>query len=133
MGAGWKADATTVDEKLCTLGQRDDTSTIALPDAIAFQHRIGRRTLFERVLQLNQHLRKAIIARIPQAELISPASDLFSSVITIVSLPGKSVSDLYQSLYAKHGIACAATGGLRFSPHVYNTLGEMDLIAEAVS
>jgi selenocysteine lyase/cysteine desulfurase len=133
MGAGWKADAATVDEKLCTLGQRDDTSTIALPEAIEFQSRIGRKNIFERVLQLNQRLRKAVTSGIPQAELISPAGDLFSSVITIVSLPGHNAADLYQLLYAKHGIACAATGGLRFSPHVYNSLNDMDAVVEALA
>ena len=37
MGGGWKDDMHTVDEKICVLGQRIETTTSALPDTIDFQ------------------------------------------------------------------------------------------------
>jgi selenocysteine lyase/cysteine desulfurase len=33
---------------------------------------------------------------------------------------------VFQRLYAEHGIAGAPTGGLRLSPHVYNTMEHVE-------
>lgn len=42
------------------------------------------------------------------------------------------MSALVKDLYDKYGIAGAATGGLRLSPHVYNTMADIDSAIRAV-
>jgi len=36
-------------------------------------------------------------------------------------VPAGKAEQVYQKLYAEHGIAGASTGGLRLCPHAYNT------------
>ncbi len=133
MGAGWKESAVTVDEKLCTLGQRNDPSTSALSDAFSFQLKLGRKNIQDRVIELNRHLARVTAERIPSVEFVSPRNSLFSAGITIVNIPGKNTLEAYQRLYARHNVACAATGGLRFSPHVYNTLADIERVVEGLA
>lgn len=42
------------------------------------------------------------------------------------------MSTLVKDLYEKYGIAAAAKGGLRLSPHVYNSAADIDLAIRAV-
>jgi selenocysteine lyase/cysteine desulfurase len=42
------------------------------------------------------------------------------------------MNNLVKDLYEKYGIAAAATGGLRLSPHVYNSTADVDLAIRAV-
>ena len=50
---------------------------------------------------------------------------------------GRATADVYNTLYTKHRVALAQTAsgeseGLRFSPHVYNSMEEMDQAAAIV-
>jgi len=39
---------------------------------------------------------------------------------------------LVKDLYEKYGIGGAATGGLRLSPHVYNTMADIEVAVRGV-
>jgi len=132
-GAGWKSESTTVDEKFCVLGQRNETTASAIKGILDFQNTIGKPQIEARVKALNSYLKKQIAKQIPSAEFITPLSEEFSAGVTIVSLPGQEGATLYDLLYKKYGIACAPTGGLRLSPHVYNTKADMDKIVSALA
>jgi isopenicillin-N epimerase len=133
IGAGWKEERLTVDEKICMLGQRNDASVAAIPDIIEFHQAIGQATIEQRILQLTAYLRQQIQEKIPQATFVSPANPELSHAIVVLSIPGKQGPELYQKLYQNYGIACAPTGGLRISPHIYNALQDMDRIAQALT
>jgi selenocysteine lyase/cysteine desulfurase len=66
-------------------------------------------------------------------EWVSPADEKLSAGVLICRIPGKDGRELFGSLYQDHGIACAPTGGLRFSPHIYNTLEEVEKVGEALA
>ena len=74
VGAGWKADKNTADEKFATLGQRNETTTVALADILEFHSSIGRKNIEQRVMQLTAYLREKIQSKIPGVKFISPAS-----------------------------------------------------------
>jgi isopenicillin-N epimerase len=133
VGAGWKPDKNTVDEKFATLGQRNETTTVALADILEFHFSIGRKNIEQRVMQLTAYLREKIQTKIPGVKFISPVRTELSAGILIVELPGKDSKEIHQKLYANHGIASAPSGGVRFSPHIYNTLADMDKIAAALT
>lgn len=59
-------------------------------------------------------------------------SMLHSGGVVIIGLGKKDPKEIYQKLYDSHGIACADTRGIRFSPHIYNTLNGMDRIVAAL-
>lgn len=132
IGGGWKDNMNTVDEKLCVLGQRNDATTAGLPDMLQFHQAIGKKKIEGRVRQLNAHLRKRIKSALPDAKLITPLQEEFSAGITVVNIPGREAKDVVQRLYNVHGIAAATTGGVRFSPHIYNTLADLDRVVDAL-
>ena len=132
ISAGWKDTSTTVDEKLCVLGQRNETTPFALPEAIDFQLAIGKKVIEERVRKLSAYLKDQIRAKIPQAIFVSPLAPELSAGIVSINIPGKSTQEIYQKLYDVHGIACAASGGVRLSAHIYNTLGDLDKLVSAL-
>ncbi len=132
IGGGWKDDMQTVDEKICVLGQRIETTASALPEAIDFQLSIGKKVIEKRVLLLNAYLKEQIQAKIPSASFVTPIPAAFSAGIVIITLKGKDSKEVYQKLYDTYGIACASTGGIRLSPHIYNTKEDIDKVVSAL-
>ncbi len=133
IGGGWKDDMHTVDEKICVLGQRIETTTSALPEAIDFQLSIGKKIIEERVVALNTYLKQQIQSKIPTATFVTPLSPELSGGIVIISLAGKDNKEVYQKLYDNYGIACASTGGIRLSPHIYNTMEDVNKVVSALA
>ena len=50
-----------------------------------------------------------------------------------MAVDGVPARDLFERLYTTHGFAGAPTGGLRLSPHIYNTVDEIDRVVELIS
>ncbi len=132
ISAGWKETYRTVDEKLCVLGQRNDLTVSALPAILEFHQTIGKQKIQSRVLQLSAYLKEQIKKKIPQAVFVTPITPELSGGIVVIKIPGKNNTELYQQLYKNHGIAGAPTGGIRLSPHIYNTLQDIDKIVAAL-
>jgi isopenicillin-N epimerase len=133
IGGGWKDDTQTVDEKICVLGQRIETTTSALPEAIDFQLSIGKKVIEERVVTLNIYLKEQIRANISSATFMTPLSPDVSAGIVIINLAGKNSKEMYQKLYDNYGVACSSTGGIRLSPHIYNTIEDIDKVVRALT
>ncbi len=57
--------------------------------------------------------------------------------MVVFALPGVDHRELFQGVYETHRIGCAAMGGafdgIRLSPHVYNTLDEVDRTVGALA
>ncbi len=131
IGGGWK-EATSVDAHLCVLGQRNEPSPAALPEILAFHKTIGRQNIENRIVQLATYLKAQIKSKIPQASFVTPMSPELSSGIVIINLPGKEMHDVTDKLYHTYGIATAPSGGIRLSPHIYNTLKDIDYTVKAL-
>ena len=84
-------------------------------------------------MQLTAYLREKVQSTIPDVKFISPVTRDLSAGIVILELPGKDPKEIHQKLYTNHGIASAPSGGVRFSPHIYNTLADMDKIEAALT
>jgi isopenicillin-N epimerase len=132
IGGGWHDNATTVDDKICFLGQRNDTTTAALPEILSFHETIGRKNIYERVVALSTILKDEIKKKLPNATFITPLSPSMSGGIVIISVPGIEAKAIVQKLYDQHGIATATTGGVRMSPHIYNTADDINRVVEAL-
>jgi isopenicillin-N epimerase len=133
VGGGWK-EAKTVDENLCVLGQRNDPSATAIPETIEFHNAIGRKNIENRVVKLNTYLKTQLRNEIPQATFVTPWEPSFSAGIVIINLPGKDAREVTDKLYRTYRIASAAAGGgIRFSPHIYNMMKDIDYVANAVA
>ncbi|GHN00570.1 class V aminotransferase [Cytophagales bacterium WSM2-2] len=125
IGAGWK-EAQSVDEQFCILGQRNEPSPAAIPDTIGFHQAIGTQRIQKRIVQLNTYLKKKIQEFIPKATFVTPLSPELSAGIVIINLPGKEIREVADKLYHTYGVAAAPAGGIRLSPHIYNTMKDID-------
>src|SRR5258708_7973820 len=125
IGAGWK-ESTAVDENLCVLGQRNEPSPAALPETIGFHQAIGPQNIQKRIVQLNTYLKKKLREAIPQATFVTPLAPEFSGGIVVIHFPNKEIHEVTDKLYHSYGIATAPAGCIRLSPHIYNTMKDID-------
>lgn len=132
IGGGWK-EAATVDSNLCVLGQRNDPSATAIPEIIEFHNTIGRKNILDRVVKLNTYLKIQIQNKIPQATFVTPLEASFSAGIVIINLPGKDAREMNEKLYRTYGVASAVAGGIRLSPHIYNTMKDIDYAVSSIA
>ncbi|WAC09466.1 aminotransferase class V-fold PLP-dependent enzyme [Dyadobacter pollutisoli] len=132
ISAGWKEGALTVDEKYCMLGQRNESTLAGLVETVNFHQTIGKKNIENRVVQLNTYLKDQIKSKVPGASFVTPLYPELSGGVTIISFPGKKPAELSKKLYETHGIAAAPTGGIRMSPHIYNTMSDMDKVVKAL-
>ncbi len=132
VGGGWHDGTATVDDKICFLGQRNDPTTAALPEIIAFHETIGKNNIYSRVIELNSFLKDQIKTRLPEAKFITPLSPDMSGGIVIVTIPEKDAKAIVQKLYTEYGVAAANTGGIRLSPHIYNTKDDIVRVVDAL-
>ena len=118
-------------------GQRDDAAIVAFGETIAFQEKVGRANIEKRARELTQ----AFITGLRKIDGIQlwthTAPERTAAVVSF--LPGSlSIPKLSAALYERDKIACATRGGsdrggLRFSPHFYNTPAEIDRALAAIS
>jgi isopenicillin-N epimerase len=118
-------------------GQRDDAAIVAFGETIAFHEKVGRANIEKRARDLAQAL-IAGLQKIPDVRLwTSPAPDRSAAVVSFQ--PGSlNAQKLAAALYDRDKIACATRGGsdrggLRFSPHLYNTTAEVDRVLAAIA
>lgn len=118
-------------------GQRDEPALIAFGEALAFQTAIGRAAIERRSRGLAQALIEGF-SKMPGVTVWThPSPDRSAAVVSIKPSdldPGR----LAKTLYEKDRIGCAVRGGndrggVRFSPHIYNTSAEVDRVLAAVA
>ncbi len=117
-------------------GQRDDARLAALEATFDFLMMIGMPSVEARIRQLTTRLMDQV-AKNPNAQLRTNRKEGLYCGVVKVDLPA--VADLRvldAKLYADQGMAFSVTPagplrGIRVSPHIYNSLDQMDQVAEA--
>jgi len=117
-------------------GQRDEPAIVAFEEALAFQTRVGRKAVEDRGRELAQ----ALMAGLKKIDGVTiwTHPDPTRSLAVVSFQPGNlDPRKLTQALYEKDRIVCATRGGsdrggLRFSPHVYNSHQEIERALGAV-
>ncbi|HKX30720.1 MAG TPA: aminotransferase class V-fold PLP-dependent enzyme [Blastocatellia bacterium] len=135
VGVGWGDKVETPlkgARKFETLGQRDDAAVSALGTTADFHNLIGPARIEARIRELTAALKEGC-SKIPGAKLRTSVNPELSAGICVVAFEGSDNHKIYEALYARHGIAAAPTGGIRFSPHIYNTLEEINQTISALS
>ncbi len=119
-----------------SFGQRDEATMIAFRTALDFQTKVGREAIEERSRALAQQL-IAGLSKLPDVKVwTSPNPALNGAVVSF--MPGSLNSQkLGAALYQNEKIGTAGRGGgdrggLRASPHFYNTPAEIDRLVSAV-
>jgi len=123
VSVGWNKDsmnATAASKKFETLGQRDDGGVSAVSTAVDFHRVLGYDNVESRTTALASALKEGL-AGIDKVKLVTPMDPQLSGGVVIAQVAGldrAKMGLLVKGLYKKYGIAGAATGGLRLSPHV---------------
>lgn len=105
--------------KFESLGQRDDSALAAIAATVDFHQAIGPGRVASRVQELSALLKAGI--KDAGIEVVTPLDAAMSAGVCVFRVPSGKREEVYRKLYENHGIAGASTGGLRLSPHVYNT------------
>lgn len=120
-----------------SFGQRDEATMIALREALEFQTKVGRAAIEQRSRALANQL-IAGLSKLPEVKVwTSPNPALNAAVVSFQ--PGSlNAAKLGQVLYEKDKIGTAGRGGadrggLRASPHFYNSPEEVDRLVGAVA
>jgi isopenicillin-N epimerase len=136
VSAGWN-DRLSGGPRLEVLGQRDDPRLVAMESAVDFLNLIGMPQVEARLRHLSRSLNekfRAVPGVIVKTNL-EPA--LSGGVVKVQAGAGNSPRAQDEKLWTRSRIAIAATesgdaSGLRFSPHIYNTMDEIDAAVAAV-
>ena len=134
VGVGWGSAATTQvsgARKFETLGQRNDATAAGLAAALDFHERVGAARIEERVHEVTTALYEGLRG-LRGAQMVTPARRDLRAGVCIVRFEGRETRPLHDALYREYQIATAPTGGLRFSPHVYNTMQDVERALMAV-
>jgi len=126
-----------VSRSMEAMGQRDEPAIIGFGEAIVFQTKIGPKPIEERSRSLAQAL-IAGLRRIDGVRLWTHPDPARSGAVVTFQPGNLNIPKLAAALYKNDRIGCATrTGsdrpGIRFSPHIYNTMAEVDRVVAAVA
>lgn len=119
------------------MGQRDEPAIIGFGEAINFQTMIGRKAIEERSRSLGQAL-MAGLRRIDGVQMWTHPDPSRSGAVVSFRPGPLDIPRLAAALYRNDRIGCATRGGndrpgIRFSPHIYNTMAEVDRAVAAIA
>lgn len=130
VGVGWERAVEGGARKFENLGQRDDAAVAAVGTTFDLHEAVGAATVQNRVRALATALKQGIRQTAPRARFHTPRDESLSAGVVVVHLEGVDHRALYDALYRSHQIAAASMGGqfsgIRFSPHIYNTLADVE-------
>jgi len=137
VGVGWESALENGAQKFENLGQRDDAAVSAMGTTAAFHNTIGPSRVEGRVRELAAAIKHGLTESVPGITFHTPSETDLSAGVVIFVPPRAQARDLFNTLYSGHTIAGASMGGdftgVRLSPHVYNTMAEVDRVVEVVA
>lgn len=137
VGVGWEGAEANGAQKFENLGQRDDAAVVTMATATAFHEAIGPSAVEARVRALASSLKRGLSEAIPGVGFHTPSSPESSAGVVVFSIPGATHRDVFQRVYDSHNLGCAAMGGafdgIRLSPHLYNSLADVETAVNAVA
>ena len=119
------------------LGSFDESRLAGLLAALRFQETIGSERIEARVRQLGDHLMQRLSA-IPRVRIMTPRDPALRAGLIAFTLEGMPSLELQQKLATAANVRTRVVseynyGWMRLSPHVYNTMGEIDQVVELVA
>lgn len=119
-------------------GTRDPCAWLAVPTAIAFQEKLGRERIHDRIAVLTHYVRERLTG-LAGLRLATPADPALQGAMTAFRLPpGTEPAALRRGLWERYRIEVPVVERgegplIRVSTHFYNTEEEIDRLAEALA
>lgn len=120
-----------------SFGQRDEATMIAFREALEFQMKVGRPAIEKRSRELANQL-IAGLSKVPEVKLWTSPNPALNGAVVSFQVGTLNPQQLAQALYEKDKIGTATRGladrgGLRASPHFFNSPEEVDRLVSAVT
>ncbi|HYE87051.1 MAG TPA: aminotransferase class V-fold PLP-dependent enzyme [Vicinamibacterales bacterium] len=120
-----------------SFGQRDEATMIAFREALEFQTRVGRAAIEQRSRALANQL-IAGLSKLPDVKVWTSPNPALNAAVVSFQPGALNAQKLGALLYQNDKIGTAGRGsgdrgGLRASPHFYNTPEEIDRLVSAVA
>jgi len=137
VGVGWEGAEVAGAQKFENLGQRDDAAVVTMGTAAAFREAIGASNIEARIRALAGAVREGLRGRIPGIRFFTPLVERSNAGLVIFEIPGKDHDAIFQGVYETHNLGCAGMHGdfvgIRLSPHIYNTMDQVEVAVDAVA
>ncbi|KPK56396.1 MAG: hypothetical protein AMS21_12775 [Gemmatimonas sp. SG8_38_2] len=132
VGVGWNDRMQESARKFETLGQRDDSRISAMIEAVDFHDKIGAPRVMSRARQLADAVKEGVQQKLPAAQILTPIQHEMSWGVVVFTVPGLYTDNALAALYEQN-VGCAIMGGnVRYSPHFYNTLDDIEVSIDAI-
>ena len=118
-------------KKFEAYGQRDDASLAALSETVKFHQEITPRKIEHAATKISEYIRSALIDI--NVKFVSSNNQQFTSNVIILEVSRQNRTQLLKKIFNEAGIILAGTGGLRLSPHIYNTTDHADRVVRAIN
>jgi selenocysteine lyase/cysteine desulfurase len=133
--AGW-SDSVAGARKFEVYGQRDNPRLASVEASLDFLQLVGMKNVEARLRYLVTHAKRQL-QQVPGLKLKTSMDPQLSGGVIKFDLAKPSLKAAYDVLYSRHRLAIALTAsgdaqGLRFSPHIYNTVDDIDQAVAAV-
>jgi selenocysteine lyase/cysteine desulfurase len=124
-----------ISQKLEGMGQRDDARLVAFAESLRFREAIGRKVIDERLRQLSQFL-MAELKTLDGVQVYTDASPDRSANLVVFKPGSLDPRRFAAALGERDGVVATVRAGqdrpgLRVSPHLYNTMDEMERLVAA--
>jgi selenocysteine lyase/cysteine desulfurase len=104
-----------------------------MSDAVEFQNQIGTLRFITRARQLADAVKQGVQRKQAGAKIVTPIPHEMSWGVVVFHVPGLDPGDALNALYDQD-VGCAIMGdNVRYSPHFYNTLDDIDRATDAVA
>ena len=134
VGVGWESAVKGGARKFDNLGQQDDSRVSAMFEAAQFHNTLSKQRISTRARMLADAVKDGLRKKIPHVKFVTPMDHTMCWSVVIFEIPGLDSRKALEVLYGQHGIGCAAMGpNIRFSPHFYNPLSEINRAVDAVA
>ena len=117
--------------KFEAFGQRNDAALAALSEIVNFHTSITPSGVERRAIKIADYLRQSLVDI--DVEFISSHHSDFTSNVIILKAPQENRRQLLDNVLKDGGVILAGTGGLRLSPHIYNTVDHVDRVVRAIN
>ena len=128
----YESDLTSMDKFLLTT--MSVPLAAGLAEAIRFHKALDPNVVEKHTLDLSRRL-KYDLMELPGINLLSPTDDDLSCGLTSFQVKGKEPIDVVNRLWDEHGIVVRQVNELscvRASTHIFNTVGEIEALVDAV-
>jgi selenocysteine lyase/cysteine desulfurase len=127
--------AVGISQKMEGMGQRDDARLVAFAEALRFREAIGRQVIEERLRQLSQFLMTEL-EKLDGVQVYTDQSPAHSANLVVFRPGTLDPRRFAAALGEKDGVVATVRAGqdrpgLRVSPHLYNTMDEMERLVAA--